>query len=310
VIWYLGQWFPADHRGRAVSRFYVSAPLGSLVMSGLAAVLLGLDGRMGLSGWQWLFLIEGLPAIVMSAVFLVFLPDSLERADFLSTQQKAWIASELDREAPAARAAARTFRAILCDRHVLQLAAINALSLGSYYAFSLSAPVLLQQSAHLDLTHLAWLMAAPNLAGAIGMLANSWHSDRTGERFLHYAVPIILVGLAYAVWLAAPLPPVIMAAYCAAVIFYFTPLALYWSLAGKFIAPPERAVAYAVINSGGMIGSFLGPVLFGYARDHTGGYALGMAALPVCLFAAAAITIGMRRQDAAALPALPEAAAV
>src|SRR3974377_333478 len=96
VIYYLTLWFPAKMRARAVSRFYIALPLSSLVMVSLAGFLLGLDGRFGLSGWQWLFLIEGLPAVLFSFVILRMLPDGPDHARWLTAEEKSWIKHQLD----------------------------------------------------------------------------------------------------------------------------------------------------------------------------------------------------------------------
>jgi len=132
VIYYLTLWIPADHRGRAISRFYVAAPLASLVMGSLAGALLGLQGRLGLAGWQWLFLAEGLPAVLISVAFLLWLPDLPTSVGWLSPEQKRWLGDRLmqDRARTAPPGAHDIFKTLF-DPRVLGFLAINFLSLGA-----------------------------------------------------------------------------------------------------------------------------------------------------------------------------------
>src|SRR4029453_4584049 len=141
VVFYLMQWFPSAHRGRAISRFYVALPLSFVVMGGVAGFLLNLDGRLGLAGWQWLFLVEGIPAVLLSAVILVGLPNSPAQAAWLTDDERRWIHERLaeDRAALGPTTEHSLGKALL-DRRVWQLGLCNLFILGSMYAFILSAP--------------------------------------------------------------------------------------------------------------------------------------------------------------------------
>lgn len=151
VIYYLTLWFPAHHRGRAISRFYIAAPLSGVVMGAVAGSLLGLQGHMGLAGWQWLFLVEGAPAILLSLVFLICLPDTPDRVAWLSQVEKAWLTRRLaDDRARAITPGDHKVLQALLDPRVLAFTAVNFLYLGSYYAFSLSAPAVLQAATGLS----------------------------------------------------------------------------------------------------------------------------------------------------------------
>ncbi len=145
VVFYLMHWFPAHERGRAISRFYVALPLSSVVMGSLAGALLNLDGQFGLAGWQWLFLVEGLPAIALSIVILIALPDSPAQARWLTGDERAWIKTQLaaDDARPGVAADAGVLRALVEPR-VWLLGLSSMCILGAAYAFNLSAPALLQ----------------------------------------------------------------------------------------------------------------------------------------------------------------------
>ena len=201
AVFYLMHWYPAAWRGRAVSGFYVAFPLSNVVMGSVAGVLLGLHGRLGLAGWQWLFLAEGLPAVALSAVVLRWLPDAPATAGWLSAGEKDWIASGLAADRVAmAREPDPGLRPTLLSPLVIGMGLVNALYLGSGYAFNLSAPTSRTQATHFSI-RINWgcLVAAarPPVEGA-AMLLNSHSSDHRRERHLHLAAPLAVVGAAYA----------------------------------------------------------------------------------------------------------------
>ena len=295
VIYYLGLWFPQAYRGRAISRFYIAAPLASVVMGAVAGGLLGLDGHFGLRGWQWLLIAEGAPAVILSLVFLKFLPDRPADAAWLSADQKAWLTARLAHDdAMVAAPDYNQFRALLRPE-VLSLVAINFLYLGPYYAFTLSGPTVLRGSTGLDATHVGYLVAAGGLTGAAGMAAVGWSSDRLRERYLHLALPLVAVAGAFAVMAWAPAPPVVMVAYLVMMTSYFAVSGAFWLAPSEIVHPRAVAVTVAAINGLGQVGSFVFPWLWGLAKDSTGGYQAGMSALPVAFLAAAAIMLGLRQ---------------
>ncbi len=295
VIYYLGLWFPQAYRGRAISRFYIAAPLASVVMGAVAGSLLRLDGALGLHGWQWLLIAEGAPAVILSLVFLKFLPDRPGDAAWLSVEQKAWLEARLAADNAAVAAPDHSpFRALLRPE-VLALVAINFVYLGPYYAFTLSAPTVLRGSTGLDATQVGYLVAAGGLTGAAGMAAVGWSSDRLRERYLHLALPLVAVAGAFAVMAWSPSPPVVMVAYLAMMGGYFAVSGAFWLAPSEIVHPRAVAVTVAAINGLGQVGSFVFPWLWGLAKDSTGGYHTGMSLLPVTFLAGAAIMLGLRQ---------------
>jgi ACS family tartrate transporter-like MFS transporter len=295
VIYYLGLWFPQAYRGRAISRFYVAAPLASVVMGAVAGSLLGLDGHFGLHGWQWLLVAEGAPAVILSVVFLRFLPDRPADAAWLSAEQKAWLEARLAADNAAVAAPEHSqFRALLRPE-ILALVAVNFLYLGPYYAFTLSAPTVLKGATGLDATHVGYLVAAGGLTGAMGMAAIGWSSDRLRERYLHLAVPLLGVAAAFGVMAWAPTPATVMVAYLAMMASYFAVSAAFWLAPSEIVHPRAVAVTVAAINGLGQVGSFLFPWLWGLAKDRTGGFQAGMNALPVAFLTGAAIILILRQ---------------
>jgi MFS transporter, ACS family, tartrate transporter len=212
VVFYLMQWFPTEYRGRAVSRFYVAFPLSSVVMGAVAGSLLQLHGRFGLAGWQWLFLVEGIPAVVLSGVILVALYDSPTQASWLTDDERTWIRQRLSADKAALGTGTdHSLARALLDPHVWQLGICNLLILGSSYAFILSAPAVLQGATHWGTTQVGFMMSLTAVVGALAMVLNGWHSDRRRERHFHTAIPLALMagaflamGLSIAPWIVLP----------------------------------------------------------------------------------------------------------
>ena len=312
AVFYLMHWYPAAWRGRAISGFYVAFPLSNVVMGSVAGALLGLHGRLGLAGWQWLFLVEGLPAILLSAVILRWLPDAAATARWLSAAEKAWIVSGLaaDRAAQA-REPDPGLRPTLLSPLVIGMGLVNALYLGSGYAFNLSAPTILTQATHLSVASVGYLVAAGGLLGGAAMVLNSHSSDRRRERHLHLAVPMVIVGAAYGTMSLVSSPVAFALAYVVAATAAAASAAVFWLVPSDRLAGRSAAGGVAAINGIGMIGSFLAPTLWGLLHDHTGGYAMGIRLLPVMFFTAAAIVLWLRyearREGARLLQAVPAA---
>jgi ACS family tartrate transporter-like MFS transporter len=296
VLFYLTQWFPAAHRGRAISRFYIAWPLSSVFMGAFAGVLLNLQGRLGLAGWQWLFLVEGLPAILMSVVIFVLLPDRPAEAKWLSADEKAWIEKRLAADAAAlgAQKDHSILRALLSP-FVLQLSVINFMFLGAGYAFTLSAPALLNEATHLGVTRVGFLVAGAGLLGGVTMLLNAWHSDHSRERYFHLVIPLLVMACAYAVLSLTTLPLAVMAAYVTTVACNAAIAAVFWLIPSDVLHPRSTAVSVAAINSIGQVGSFLSPYAWGLAKDYTGSFHTGLMVLPLPFVIAAAIVLIIRQ---------------
>jgi ACS family tartrate transporter-like MFS transporter len=297
VIYYLSQWFPAAHRGRAISRFYIAVPLSTVVMGAVAGALLHLQGRLGLAGWQWLFLVEGLPAVLLSAAFLMLLPDKPQDARWLTAREQGWIVGQLAEEAarPGAERGHGILRSLL-DPVVLRFAAVNFLFLGPLYAFNLSAPAVLDSFTHLGATKVGYLTALAGLLGAGSMLLNSWSSDFLRERHIHLVAPLVTLGLGYGVMGLTTSPLLVIGAYLVAVTSSMAISPVIWLAPGEAIQPSTAAASIAAINSIGQLGSFVFPTLWGLAKDQTGGFHLGLTLLPIPFLLAAVVVVWERRR--------------
>ena len=310
AVFYLMRWFPAAHRGRAISGFYIAYPLSNVFMGVVAGALLDLHGRFGLAGWQWLFLVEGLPAVALSVVFLLFLPDEPAKATWLTEAERAWIADGLAADRVAlAHEPDPGLKATLLSPLVIGMGLVNLLSLGGFYAFNLSAPVLLGQYTGLDVTWVGLLVATAGLMGGLAMVVVSRRSDQVGERYLHVAVPLLIEGLAFALMALVHAPVVTMIAYLAAQTSSSAAAAVIWLIPSDRLSGRSAAGGVAAIGTIGMIGSFLAPFGWGVLKDRTGGYEAGLMVLPALFFIAVGIVLWLRatarREVGHALQTLP-----
>jgi ACS family tartrate transporter-like MFS transporter len=313
VLFYLTLWFPARMRARAVSRFYVSLPLSSVVMGSLAGWLLGLGGKLGLAGWQWLFLVEGLPTAVFSLVILKMLPDGPAKATWLTAEEKAWLEGQLKADGEKAHLghSAGVARALL-EPKVWMIGAYFFFALTTSYAYAFSAPAILQGVTGLSVKNVGFLVACFGLAGAVGMLVNSAHSDRTGERALHCIVPCIVMAAGYLTASYAKEPWLVVTALAACFVAFMSMLGPANALPMQFLAGRAAAAGIAAMNTITMFAGFVGPNWMGMMKDYTGSYAAGLRGLALpCLLAAGtmyALTRSLARRPVAAAAKLAEEA--
>ena len=313
VIYYLTLWFPARMRARAVSRFYVSLPLSSVVMGSVAGWLLGLGGKLGLSGWQWLFLVEGLPTAVFSLVILKMLPDNPAKAVWLSGEEKAWLDNQLKADGEKAHLghSAGVMQALL-EPKVWMIGAYFFFALITTYAYGFSAPAILQGVTGWSVSNVGFLVACIGLVGAAGMLLNSAHSDRKGERALHCIVPCMVMAAGYLTASYSRTPWLVVVALAASYTGFMSMLGPANAVPMQFLAGRAAAAGIAAMNTITMFSGFVGPYWMGVMKDRTGSYDAGLRglALPALLAAATmyALTRNLKRRPVGAVAELVEEA--
>jgi MFS transporter, ACS family, tartrate transporter len=295
VIYYFSDWFPTAFRGRAVSRFFVAGPLASVVMGGVSGWLLGLDGLANLRGWQWLFLVQGLPSVVAGLLVLRYLPNAPGTVTWLSPPEKAWIQQRLTAEA--ARIGApindHLFSAF-CDPKTLQLGVISFLMLGSTVTLILSAPAVLKIGTGLDTQHIGHLVTAGGIVGALSMLLAGWYSDHKGNRLLMATTCMAVVSLSLVVLAVSSSHTIVSAAYLAFSAVCFTVVMLTASSWADVLHVRQLAIGAAVINTLGNLGAFFMPYCWGVIKDETGNFQTGLMGLSVLALAAAAMILKLR----------------
>jgi ACS family tartrate transporter-like MFS transporter len=304
VLYYLTLWFPARMRARAVSRFYIALPLSSVAMGSLAGWLLGLGGKLGLSGWQWLFLLEGLPAAAFSLVILKMLPDKPAKATWLTAEEKAWLDGQLKADAEKAHLghSAGVTQALL-EPKVWMIGAFFLCALTASYAYGFSQPAILQAATGWSVKSVGYMIACFGLAGALGMLLNSAHSDRRGERAWHCIVPCLVMAAGYLTASYAKQPWLVVASLAASFIAFTSMLGPANAVPMQFLAGRAAASGIAAMNTITMFSGFVGPNWMGMMKDHTGSYDAGLRGLAVpCLLAAGtmyALTRSLARRPVA-----------
>jgi ACS family tartrate transporter-like MFS transporter len=296
VLYYLTLWFPARMRARAVSRFYIALPLSSVVMGALAGWLLGLDGKLGISGWQWLFLVEGLPAVLFTAVILKLLPDSPRQASWLTADEKDWLREQLSKDDAKAHLGHESgvLKALLSYK--VWLIGLFFFFAGiCNYGFGFSAPIIIQNATGWNVSKVGYMIALFGLASVVAMLLNGAHSDRTHERALHCIVPCCLIAIGFTVASFASTPWLVIASLATSFIAFNALMAPGLSLPMEFLAGRAAAAGIAAMNTIAIFSGFAGPYWIGLSRDASGNYRLGLQGLMVSSLIAAGIMFVLAR---------------
>jgi ACS family tartrate transporter-like MFS transporter len=301
VVYYVTLWFPAEQRARAVSRFYVAVPVGGVAMGAIAGAILGLDGRMGLAGWQWLFLLEGLPALALGLVYLRWLPDGPADAPWLTGEERLWLRTRLDSERRVSEPGngggwRALIRELLSEPRFWQMALYFLCMLIVIYSFTFSAPAMLVKMTGWTAGQVGYLTAGFSLLGAVAMIVNAQHSDQTGERYLHSGIPFLIMAVGFVVGGLGTTPWAI-AAFAVSTAAYYSTMGPQWAIPPTFLEGPRAAPAIAAMNTIGILGGFIGPYWMGVMRDWTGSYALGTASLSVVCLAGAGLMLQMRAAE-------------
>ncbi len=296
VIFYLSLWFPQAIRARAISRFYVALPLASVVMGSLAGALMGLDKRWGIAGWQWLFLVEAIPAILMSGVIFKLLPDGPAAASWLAPEEKAWLAAE---KSPGSSSHGADWPRALRDRRTIAMGLFLFLTLGTSYAFSFCAPDIISSATGLGIGATGAVVAIYSLAGAATMVINGAHSDRTGERRLHIVIPCLMMALGLLVGGLTHHPWVIVGSIAWTSLWFYSLQGPALAIPSTFLEGKSMAAGFAVINMLAIVSGFSAPYFMGLLKDLTGDYQRGLALLSIPSVAAAGLMAWLLRDQPA-----------
>jgi ACS family tartrate transporter-like MFS transporter len=281
IILYLTYWYPAEYRARFLAAFAVAVPISTVIGAPASGLLLGLDGAMGLKGWQWLFIIEGVPSVLLGIVTWFYLTDRPERADWLTAEQKAWLASKLNAETAAKQAAKHlTLSEALSSPKVIMLSLSYFGFVGALYGMQFWLPQIVKAFG-LTNAQTGFVTAIPYAFGTIAMILWARHSDASRERVLHVGAPLLLTALALAASSTISDPTMTMVVLTVAAIGVFCTFGTFWTLPTAWLSGTAAAGAIALINSIGNLAGFGGPYLIGWVKEATGNTSTGLLVLAV-----------------------------
>ncbi len=290
IIFYLGQWFPAAHRARYMGLFVIGIPLASFLGAPISGALLGLDGWLGLKGWQWLYLLEAAPAILLGLVILFVLPDRPAEARFLSPARRAWLADEIERERAGRPEAARLRLSMLLRGRTILLTLLFLANTSASYGVSFWLPQIVKAWGGTNF-QTGLLTAIPPGISCFAVIAWGISSDRSGERILHTLAAAIASGAGLLLAIATTSPALQLAALSLALCGIYALKAPFWALVTESYVPADRAAVIAAINSIGNLGGYLGPYVMGLGKEMTGGFVAGLAGLAAFALASGALAL-------------------
>ncbi len=294
VIVYLTHWFRYQDRAKAVAFFYAANPLSYVIGSPLAGVLMGITW-LGMRGWRWLFVLEGIPAIIFGFITIWYLTDWPAEAKWLPEEERRWISEELKREKEAKKRSFNIWEA-LRHRDVILLTLCYFGAMTGSYGIAFWLPTILKRLSGQSDLKVTLMAALPYVAAFVAQQVNGWHSDKTQERRWHAAVPVFVCGLAlcFAVAFQGNLAFSLGLFVVGAGAFYgFQPV--FWAVPTIFLSESAAAASIGLINSVGNLGGFVGPMVIGYLVSRTHSFSWGLLYLVVSLFASGCLMLVVGR---------------
>ena len=294
IIFFLTRWCPVRERARMIASFMTATLLAGVIGAPISGVLLSLNGVGGLAGWQWLFLLEGLPAVVLGVVVLRVLPERPEDASWLTVGERDALTSCLAAESPPGASRTHTISGALTSPKIWLLAVVYFTMPVASYGIGFWLPQIIKAASGGTDVNTGFLTAIPYIVGAIGMVIIGRHSDRTGERRWHIAISAFggaaaAVSSAFVHGLAPSLATLSIAMLAQAAM-----LGPFWALATSLLSGTGAAAGIALINSIGNFGGFVGPYMMGYIRDSTHSFAAGLIAIGVIFLAGGSLVLTLR----------------
>jgi MFS family permease len=289
VIVYLSHWFIREDRAKATANFMAAIPFSFVIGSPLSGWLLG-RSWLEIPGWRWLFILEGLPAVICGVVAWFYLTDQPGQAKWLDAEQRGWLEEKLKSER-ATVVRAESIGKALKSRVILLLAATCFFFYFSGYSFSFWLPTILKRQTGLSDLDVGLLGSLPYMALFVAMQFNGWHSDRKHERGWHAATPQIIAAGALLVLAMRPGPMPLSIALFAIAACGTAYLPAFWAMPTEYLSASAAAAAVGLINAVGSVAGFAGPYLFGYLNTVTGSFATGLIGMALTALAGAALVL-------------------
>jgi ACS family tartrate transporter-like MFS transporter len=295
IIFYLTYWYPARERARAYAWFLAAIPVSGVIGGPISGALLGLHGVLGLQGWQWLFLLEGIPSIVVGVAVLFLLPDRPRDARWLPVAEREWLETRLAAERAAAGVShGESLRRTLRNPLVWWLGLSYFLLVVALYGFALWLPQLVKASGTFSNFEVGVITAIPYAVAAVGMVLMGRNSDQAGERYLHLVLPAVAGALGFVALTRTGSTAPLVAALSLTAFGVLGWLGPFWALPTAFLREQAAAGGIALINSMGAVGGFVGPYLIGVIKQRTGSFTPGLLLLAGSLLAAVVIVLTIR----------------
>ena len=296
IILYLTYWYPAARRAKVTSLFMTGIPMAGVIGGPLSGwILTAFDGVNGLAGWKWLFVLEAVPSILLGLMVLVYLNDKISDATWLSAEQKAMLQRNID--ADSAHIEDHSALGAFRNGKVWVLAAAYFGFIMGLYGVGFWLPSLIKASGISNTTTIGWLVAIPYAAAVACMVWTSGHSDRTGERRWHIAIPAWLGAAGLVASILVPQTPLwAIVTLTLATMGILTGLAQFWCLPPAFLGGAAAAAGIALINSVGNLAGFVSPFIVGWIKDLTGSTNNGLLVIAASLVAGSAIVLSMSKK--------------
>jgi MFS transporter, ACS family, tartrate transporter len=295
IIVYISHWFCPEDRAKAIALFLIGGSIANILGAPTSGLLLGANW-LGLAGWRWLFILEGLPAVLLGIITLFYLTDRPQQAKWLLPEERDWLTAELEKEKKATHLLhINRIWSALAQREVLLLALIYFLMNIGVYGLSFWTPTIVKKLSGLSNFQATLITVLPSITSIIIRVIVSWSSDRTGERRYHTMIPMIVTSLALLVSAATQdYVAIVIIMFCVALSGLTSSIPCFWPLATRLLTGTAGAAAIGLINSIGNLSGFFGPSVIGYIKDRTNSFAGGMIFLSIMALAAALLVVAVQ----------------
>jgi ACS family tartrate transporter-like MFS transporter len=275
IILYLSYWFPSRRRAGVTAFFMAAAPISTAIGSPVSAALLQMDGMMGLAGWQWMFILEAIPAVILGVVVFFYMTDRPEQAKWLKEDERTWLVDAMKAETAKKVGANHSILKGLLNPQVLALSLIYFGTSAGLYTLGIWAPQIIKQLGVSSMT-VGFLNAIPPAVSVVAMVLWSRHSDRTGERTWHVILACLTAAAGLAIAAGAHSVAGLIIALTIVNVGISCAKPPLWSMPTTFLSGAAAAAGIATINSIGNLGGFVGPAMIGWIKDKTGSFDGGL----------------------------------
>jgi len=296
VVYYLSHWYPEGQRARAIAAFMTAVPVSGVIGGPVSGALLSLNAWHGLAGWQWLFLVEGVPARLLGAIVLLYLDDRPEVAHWLAPVERDWLISKLASE-QSDRSAAHPIGlvAALANPTIWQLGIIWLLAAIGFYGYSFWAPLVVKSLTRSSDLQVGLILGAFSAVTIVAMILNSAHSDQTDERPLHVAIPLLISSAGFIGCAILSEPNLAVLALALVPIGHCAAYGPFFSMPLRFLTGRAAAAGIALVVTIANVGGLVGPTIIGAMKDRFGTHSPAFIVLAACAIIAALLALGLRR---------------